>query len=64
MKAVPVKTGLQANFGSEFAQPSAEKRLRVSSHDLFGNSREVVINHAGDEYRLRITSQGKLILTK
>lgn len=37
---------------------------RLSSRDLFGSQREVVIVHRGDEYRLRITSLGKLILTK
>ena len=39
-------------------------RRRVSSKDLFGPLRELVIEHVGQEYRLRITSQGKLILTK
>ena len=39
-------------------------RRRVSSKDLFGPLRELVIEHVGEEYRLRITSQGKLILTK
>ena len=35
-----------------------------SSHQLFGGSREVHIEHAGQQYRLRITRQNKLILTK
>jgi hemin uptake protein HemP len=37
---------------------------RVTSAELLGQSREVIIEHGGDEYRLRLTSQGKLILTK
>jgi hemin uptake protein HemP len=37
---------------------------RISSRTLFGESREVVIEHQGEQYRLRITSLGKLILTK
>lgn len=37
---------------------------RISSTELFGVLREVVIEHVGHEYRLRITQQGKLILTK
>lgn len=37
---------------------------RVSSRDLLGQAREVVIQHGGDEYRLRLTSQNKLILNK
>ncbi|MDP1772771.1 MAG: hemin uptake protein HemP [Methylobacter sp.] len=39
-------------------------RQRVHSAELFGTAREVVIEHAGEEYRLRLTRQGKLILTK
>lgn len=39
-------------------------RQRLNSADLFGAAREVVIEHAGEEYRLRLTRQGKLILTK
>lgn len=46
------------------APEGAGQRKRVSSRDLFGAMREVVIDHVGEEYRLRITSQGKLILTK
>jgi hemin uptake protein HemP len=42
----------------------ASARKRISSKDLFGSLRELVIEHVGEEYRLRITSQGKLILTK
>lgn len=39
-------------------------RLRLHSAELFGTAREVVIEHAGEEYRLRLTRQDKLILTK
>lgn len=39
-------------------------RPRLDSGKLFGGAREVVIEHAGQEYLLRVTSQGKLILTK
>ncbi|AMK75218.1 MULTISPECIES: hemin uptake protein HemP [Methylomonas] len=39
-------------------------RPRLSSQLLFGTQNEIVIEHQGDEYRLRITSNGKLILTK
>jgi len=39
-------------------------RQRVHSAELFGTAREIVIEHAGDEYHLRLTRQGKLILTK
>ena len=31
---------------------------------LFASSREIVIRHAGADYRMKITKQGKLILNK
>jgi hemin uptake protein HemP len=37
---------------------------RIDSLDLFINTREVTIAHGGDIYRLRLTAQNKLILTK
>jgi hemin uptake protein HemP len=37
---------------------------RLDSRDLFGAAREIMIEHGGDVYRLRITAQNKLILTK
>lgn len=39
-------------------------RNRISSQQLFASQNEVVIEHNGEDYRLRITSNGKLILTK
>ena len=36
----------------------------ITSADLFGKLHEITILHAGEEYRLRITSNNKLILTK
>ena len=36
---------------------------RVRSRDLLGGSGELVIEHNGREYRLRLTQSGKLILT-
>jgi len=36
---------------------------RVESARLLGGARELVILHAGREYRLRVTQNGKLILT-
>jgi hemin uptake protein HemP len=39
-------------------------RRRLSSSVLFGTRNEIVIVHNDEEYRLRITSNGKLILTK
>jgi len=36
---------------------------KVSSEALLGAGRELVILHNGREYRLRLTQNGKLILT-
>jgi hemin uptake protein HemP len=36
---------------------------KVTSESLLGSKRELVIAHAGREYRLRVTQNGKLILT-
>lgn len=36
----------------------------VTSEVLLSGARELVIKHAGEDYRLRLTNQGKLILTK
>jgi hemin uptake protein HemP len=46
------------------ATAPARELKRVSTEDLIGPAREVLIRHAGCDYRLRITRQGKLILTK
>lgn len=37
---------------------------RIASSDLLAGCREIVILHNGEDYTLRITSNGKLILTK
>lgn len=37
---------------------------RVTSDDLMGANGQMIIRHAGADYRLRVTSKGKLILTK
>lgn len=37
--------------------------VRVSSKALLGAARELIIEHEGRDYRLRLTQHGKLILT-
>ncbi len=37
---------------------------RWSSTVLLGQRREALIDHRGEQYRLRLTAAGKLILTK
>jgi hemin uptake protein HemP len=48
---------------SHDASPKPPRRS-VASDDLFQGVRELVILHRNEEYRLRITRAGKLILTK
>lgn len=38
--------------------------IRVLVSELLGGGREAILEHAGQDYRLRITANGKLILTK
>ena len=37
---------------------------RIDSQALFDGGREIVIAHGSEIYRLRVTAQNKLILTK
>jgi hemin uptake protein HemP len=46
------------------AQDATISPRSVDSAALFGGSNELIILHNGSPYRLRITRQDKLILTK
>ncbi|MGP9814260.1 hemin uptake protein HemP [Rhodopseudomonas sp. NSM] len=57
------------NKSTTDAGPAAERAVNIvgnqlESRELFSLGREIVIAHGGDRYRLRLTSQNKLILTK
>lgn len=43
--------------------PNDKTARRVSSRTLLGTATELIIQHDGREYRLRLTQSGKLILT-
>ncbi|MGH7854408.1 MAG: hemin uptake protein HemP [Candidatus Binatia bacterium] len=43
---------------------SSDKKPRIESDHLFQGHSEIVIVHQKEEYNLRITRNGKLILTK
>jgi hemin uptake protein HemP len=43
---------------------AAGRKPRIKSERLFDGSSEIVIVHRDEEYSLRITKNGKLILTK
>ncbi len=45
------------------AVPAPGMSRRIRSDELFLGVREVIIEHGGRQYQLRITQSGKLILT-
>jgi hemin uptake protein HemP len=45
------------------ARPAVPAPAKVPSASLLGARGELVITHNGREYRLRVTQNGKLILT-
>lgn len=67
---------MQENDGSAALKPAPRKTAgsdgdeagagvtRLDSRSLFRTAREVIIAHDGADYRLRLTANGKLILTK
>lgn len=58
-------THRQTGAASPASGPEKKRPRRVvTSLELMGNGNELIIEHAGEEYRLRITKQEKLILTK
>jgi hemin uptake protein HemP len=44
--------------------PNAQRVSRIASDQLMKGQREIIIQHGREEYRLRVTAAGKLILTK
>lgn len=48
----------------KLTRPSVSSKPRLSSSELFARSRELIIEHQGEEYRLRLTRNDKLILNK
>jgi hemin uptake protein HemP len=46
------------------ARLPADVSVKIESKILLAGQREAIIVHRGEEYRLRITRQEKLILTK
>ena len=51
---------MKAAYPERIPQPSPR---RVTSESLLGHRKELVIVHNGREYLLRLTQNGKLILT-
>jgi len=63
------KSDVKPESGSPQSTSSGPRVISIAGHkldsrDLFIGTREVIIHHGGDVYRLRLTSQNKLILSK
>ena len=56
----PNQSASHARLNEQRIQPCAS----VAADQLFKGAQELLINHNGDTYRLRITKNDKLILTK
>ena len=50
--------------GGSNGRPRSDAQTCISTRELFQQSREVLIDHEGQIYRLRLTQQNKLILNK
>lgn len=60
-KGEKVRNGMR---GNPTVRPGAGDPVCISTRELFRACREVLIEHHGETYRLRVTKNGKLILTK
>ena len=59
----------ESSSGESRASTMQDRTIRIvdgciDSRELFVEMREIVIGHGEDRYRLRLTAQNKLILTK
>ena len=62
MKTDPITANAFADPFDKLDPPASAGA--VSAELLFRGAKEIVIRHQGDDYRLRITRNDKLILTK
>ncbi|WP_249159875.1 hemin uptake protein HemP [Bradyrhizobium tropiciagri] len=56
--------GKQAEIAADTGKTLIMRGNRLDSRELFAADREIIIAHGEETYRLRLTSQNKLILTK
>lgn len=57
-----VKPKIYSKMTSKYQVVITDKK--VTSKELFAKNNELIIEHDDQQYRLRITANGKLILTK
>jgi len=59
-----VSSNVSFRIGASAPRAPGAPTRQFDSRTLFGDAQEVRIEHFGQEYRLRQTRNGKLILTK
>jgi hemin uptake protein HemP len=64
MRALPLNDVQRSNGHVVALKPASAPTPRIASQRLLEGSRELVIEHDGNEYHLRLTRNDKLILTK
>lgn len=66
MQSVSARTDMPtpAPASPLFSIEPGQRPGNIAAERLFQGSREILIGHNGETYRLRITKNGKLILTK
>ena len=66
MQPVSARTDMStpAPASPRFLVEPGQRPGNIPAELLFQGSQEILIGHNGDTYRLRITKNGKLILTK
>lgn len=55
---------MKRNLQKTSAAPQPVDRLPIDVRDLLAGQRSIALIHAGQQYRLSVTRNGKLILTK
>jgi len=65
MNPLNIDHNMNAKTGDELHASFAQLPIKlVSSENLFGMGKEILIQHRGEQYHLRVTRNDKLILTK
>jgi hemin uptake protein HemP len=59
-----MKTDIPSRPGDPITDLPRRQLTRIHLANVMHGAREVILLHEGEEYRLRITKAGKLILTK
>ncbi len=65
MNAIDTNHNVNPKANDELSSLFAQLPIKlISSESLFGMGNEVLIQHRGEQYHLRLTRNDKLILTK